>query len=139
MTTKYCASTPLMRVVINGNYAMAEYLLNVGAHVDAVNKRNETALYMACYKGYLELVKLLIKYGANVNSFDCDGDTPLAIACYEKKSDVIKYLLENGANVREDFYYIFENILISKKPNIYVLNFLYRQKHMEFEAIHHCT
>jgi ankyrin repeat protein len=130
----------LMRVVNNGNYDMAEYLLKVGAHVDAINKRNETALYMACYKGHLELVKLLIKYGANVNSFDCDGDTPLAIACYEKKSDIIKYLLENGANVREGFLLYIRDYFNFEKPKHLCLNiFFYRQKLMEFEAIHHCT
>lgn len=89
-----------MRCVYSGNIEIAEYLLSVGAQVDACNSRYETPLYAASHRGFVNLVKILVeKYKANVNCRDKDGDTALSIACYVTNKEIAKYLLEHGANV----------------------------------------
>lgn len=89
-----------MRCVYNGNVEIAEYLLSVGAQVDACNSRYETPLYAASHRGFTNLVKILVeKYKASVNCRDKEGDTALSIACYVTNKEIAKYLLEHGANV----------------------------------------
>ena len=81
------------------NYGeLARCLVEKGASVEAINSRRETALYIASFRGNLDIVRYLVEEcGAEINSQDVDGDTPLTVACYEEKSAVIEYLVEKGA------------------------------------------
>jgi ankyrin repeat protein len=47
-------------------YAIAEYLLQIGADVTLKNKRGDTALAVARKKGYTNLANLLLNYGATM-------------------------------------------------------------------------
>lgn len=95
-------ATALMRACYYNFPGLVEILLENNAQIETKNLRQETALYIAAFRGNFEIVKLLVgKYGANVNSEDIDGDTPLAVACYENKSQVISYLLQHGAQVNK--------------------------------------
>jgi ankyrin repeat protein len=93
-------ATPLMRASYLNFSDNVSLLIENGAEIEAKNKRKETALYIASFRGYIDVVKLLVeKFNANVNNGDCDGDTPLSVACYENQAEVVSFLLRNGANV----------------------------------------
>ena len=51
-------------------------------NVNAVNKRNETALILACESAQTESAKLLLQKGSNPNISDTDGDTSLHAAVH---------------------------------------------------------
>ena len=91
-------TTALMRACYYNYHNLAVSLLQSGADVEAKNTRNETALYIACFRGNLDIVQLLVEnHEARVNISDLDGDTPLSVACYEDKNQVIRFLLQNDA------------------------------------------
>ena len=93
-------ATPLMRASYFNYSDIASLLIENGANIEAKNIRNETALYIASFRGFINVVKILVeKYKADINNPDCDGDTPLSVACYENQVEIISYLLRNGANV----------------------------------------
>ncbi len=63
--------------------AAVEYLLSLGADVDAVDKNGETAMHGAAYKNLPKMVRLLADKGANIslwNQKNKRGWTPLLIA-----------------------------------------------------------
>jgi len=60
-----------------------------------------TPLYIACYRGYIEVVSLLLNHGANVNQPKNTGTTPLYIACANGYVEIVSLLLKNGANVNQ--------------------------------------
>jgi ankyrin repeat protein len=63
--------------------AAAEYLLGLGADVNAVDKNRETAMHGAAYKSFPKMVQFLADHGAKIdvwNKKDNNGWTPLLIA-----------------------------------------------------------
>ena len=91
-------ATAIMRASYYNYPAVVRLLVAHGARVDARNKRQETALYIAAFRGHVDLVRLFVldecSSGVDVNACDHEGDTPLSVACYENKPDVIALLLE---------------------------------------------
>ena len=73
-------ATPLHDVAINGDFEIADLLLQNGAEVDAVASYNQTPLHFAADQGNLKVVEVLLKYGARKDVKDWDGDTPLDLA-----------------------------------------------------------
>eukprot|EP00731_Ephydatia_muelleri_P032496 Em0024g40a len=59
-------------------------------------------LYLASYKGHLDVVKTLFEAGANVDQSSKDGLCPLYSASGKGHLDVVKTLIEAGANVIQD-------------------------------------
>jgi len=45
-----------------------------------IRVKGNTALHIACHRGYLDIVKHLLDNGADKNVTDNDGDTPLHYA-----------------------------------------------------------
>lgn len=78
---------------------IAEFLLEKGAYVDAVNKYGWTALILASVEGHSDYVQLLLEHGAEVNAQARNGKTALTYASEEGHSDIVQLLLENGADV----------------------------------------
>jgi ankyrin repeat protein len=63
--------------------AACEYLLSLGADVNAVDKRNQTAMHGAAYKSLPKVAKLLSARGAKIDLWNRQNDrgwTPLLIA-----------------------------------------------------------
>lgn len=87
----------------NGNrehdVALAEYLINAGARLDATDSTGKTPLYVAVDNGRAEVRDLLINAGASLDTQREDGWTPLINAVYDGQPEAAKALLEAGASV----------------------------------------
>lgn len=89
--------------VLLGSIVTAKKAIQSGADVNLICgdeftiTHQQTLLYMAAYKGFLDIVRLLISQKANVNQTIDDGSTPLLVACQQKHTRVVQELLENKA------------------------------------------
>ena len=91
--------TPLFLAVENGNYEIAEILLNFGAKVNARDEDKQTPSMRLDDDAGAELVRLLIKHGAKVNLVDKEGNTALILAAGEVKAEILQILIDEGASV----------------------------------------
>jgi ankyrin repeat protein len=57
-----------------------DYLLTLGADINATNEAGQTALHGAAYMGGMALVQQLVDRGAKLNTQDAQGQTPYRIA-----------------------------------------------------------
>ena len=93
------ATKPLVRAALEGNFALAEKLLDQGADPNSYDDGRGTALLYAAYWGYLPLVEKLIDRGADPNiACSMSGGTPLMNAARMGKRQVYQLLLSRGAN-----------------------------------------
>ncbi|PIO31049.1 hypothetical protein AB205_0006570, partial [Aquarana catesbeiana] len=90
--------TPLMWAAAHGQIAVVEFLLQNGADPQILGKGRESALSLACSKGYTDIVKMLVECGVDVNEYDWNGGTPLLYAVHGNHVKCVKILLENGAD-----------------------------------------
>ncbi|KAB1280668.1 Ankyrin repeat family A protein 2 [Camelus dromedarius] len=90
--------TPLMWAAAHGQIAVVEFLLQNGADPQLLGKGRESALSLACSKGYTDIVKMLLDCGVDVNEYDWNGGTPLLYAVHGNHVKCVKTLLENGAD-----------------------------------------
>ena len=56
---------------------------------------NETALHVACKKGYCDMIEILLEKGADVQAVNNDKYTPIHIVCRSLRCDCLKVLLGN--------------------------------------------
>ncbi len=68
-------------------------------------KDGDTALMIACEKGYPEIAKLLIQEGASVHTKVKKDQTALIYASQEGHADIVEMLINAGAKVDEKAYY----------------------------------
>jgi len=88
-----------MLAAYNGHRAVAEFLLDQGAQVDARNGQGRTALMFAATGPFPETVALLLERGADPNATDqTEGWSPLMFAAAEGNPKVAEHLLEHGAD-----------------------------------------
>ena len=82
---------------------LAIKLINLGADVNAIKEREQTALMFACANGNYKLVNILISKGADVNAkgriyaADTTFITPLKIAKGNNFKEIINLLIKSGA------------------------------------------
>lgn len=89
--------TPLHGVAGEDQFEMAEYLIQYGADVRAVNDCGVTPLHLAAYP---EMVRILVRYGANIEAREGGGGTPLHIQSENPEGlEVMRELLKLGADV----------------------------------------
>lgn len=96
--------TPLILAVKSRYHTFAIKLIELGADVNAIKEREQTALMFSCANGDLELTRILIQKGADVNAkaraFAQDNPgavTPLKIARSGGFTDIANLLIQNGA------------------------------------------
>ncbi|KAJ6216580.1 hypothetical protein RDWZM_007737 [Blomia tropicalis] len=89
--------TALMEASREGHEEMVALLISHGAQVNAITEESkETALYMACGTGCIEVFNLLMMAGADI---ELGSSTPLMEASQEGHIEIVHRLLEAGANV----------------------------------------
>lgn len=88
----------------NGNTALhaastaevADALVRLGADVDALNNKQESPLYAACFNQRQDVVDLLIEHSADPNQ--STTAVPLIVACQMNNDKLVKILLDYGAD-----------------------------------------
>ncbi len=90
--------TYLMYSALYGRTAVARYLLERNARVNAADNNQYTPLHFAAQAGHLETARLLIEAGANVNARDSFGNSPLMRCNNATPLPILELLLENGAD-----------------------------------------
>ena len=91
----YGGNTAIQEAALQGNVEIAKILIDNGADIHAVNKWNETPLFICGLKnGSAELAQLLIDRGADISASDIDGNTVLDMAKQTGNEAVIKVLKE---------------------------------------------
>lgn len=94
------ANESLLDAVRQGDFdAVRYYIEDQGAHVEARDQRNRTALHIATEHGFTLCIEALIDLGARVNATDHQQATPLMIAAERGLADTVNMLLENGADI----------------------------------------
>ena len=75
-------------------------VLSHGVDVNATNKKNKTALVIACHKGNTDAINILLNAGADPNIPDCKGATCIHHAVIKGCSkDVLETIMNHGADV----------------------------------------
>ncbi|XP_057827234.1 E3 ubiquitin-protein ligase KEG isoform X2 [Cryptomeria japonica] len=73
---------------------------SIGALLEGRNAEGQTALHLACMRGYAELVESILECPeADVEVLDKDGDPPIVFALAAGTPDSLKALISRGANV----------------------------------------
>ena len=91
--------TPLMYAASQGNYELAEFLLERKARVLSKDKFKRTALIMAVRNGHTRLASLLLQHGSEWNHADSSYNTPLHYAAGSGFIECIDLLIKHGAEV----------------------------------------
>jgi ankyrin repeat protein len=121
---KFGEQTPLMWAVTRRHPAMADFLLQNGADVNArsavrdyqrvataesraksLDRGGFTPLLYAARENCRECIDVLLKHGADVNLPDPSGVVPMVIAIINGNTDIARRLIEAGADVNQwDIY-----------------------------------
>lgn len=92
----------LIEAIRNGDQDSAKRILQQRTYtsIDKQSPRKDgTALFWACCRGYIEIVHLLILHGADVNKCTSWGSTPLHACADHNHAEILRLLLRFGANV----------------------------------------
>ena len=73
-------NTPISAAAWGNRFEVVEYLVGVGANVDAPNAWGSTALHRAIDAGNLEMAGLLVTLGADVDKVNGDGKSAVEMA-----------------------------------------------------------
>ncbi|KAK1793099.1 hypothetical protein P4O66_011502 [Electrophorus voltai] len=92
--------TPLMAACSSGSYQMAQFLITLGADVNACDQFNWTPLHHACHAGQMDIIELLVQSGAMLDAVALNGATPLMRAIESCRLSCVDYLIGAGAKVQ---------------------------------------
>ena len=95
------SSTPLIKACQSAKVAVANFLIDKGADVNATDNWKHTPLTRACYNQDIDLtfIQRLINKGANINWQGINGNTPLHWAAFSGGLGITRLLIKNGADV----------------------------------------
>ena len=71
---------PLQWAALNNRVAVATFLIERGAAVNATDNDKQTPLHWACVRGSLPCAELLLRHGARLDQADCRGYDPIHVA-----------------------------------------------------------
>ncbi|XP_034153463.1 ankyrin repeat and EF-hand domain-containing protein 1 isoform X1 [Esox lucius] len=94
--------TPLMTACGSGNYDVAEFLVGLGADVNACDQFSWTPLHHASHGGQLDILDLLVCSGSVVDAVAMNGATPLMRAIESCRPCCVDYLIKAGASVEAE-------------------------------------
>ena len=86
-------ATPLLWAVEKDHREIIDYLLQLGADINAQGQQGVSSLHRAALLGNESLVKYLLEHGAKVNIFDNTNATPLINAAGKGHLAVVRLLL----------------------------------------------
>jgi ankyrin repeat protein len=92
--------TALMVASREGDFRLAEWLIERGANVNAKTPDGHTALMYASYNRFPEIVRLLISRGARVNLKSIQGHTALSEVLESDKKVIIE-MLQNASSMED--------------------------------------
>ncbi len=103
--------TPIHYAIYLGNINTLKKLISLGADVNLTNSRNQTALFLAIWKGHSEITQLLLDAGALVEpgyikvnlqgNHEAEDMNPLMLASYVGFLQGVKMLCVHGADVNK--------------------------------------
>jgi len=97
---KHDGMSALLYACSMGNDKFVNILLDRGADITSVSRRNETALVLAIGRREISLPTIKrLAADENINSIDDNDATPLMIACIHGRVGVVKFLLTKHVNV----------------------------------------
>ena len=92
--------TALHWAAANGDAALTQMLLSVGANIRATTRLGGiTPLLMASQSGHAQVVAALLAAGAAANSSTGTGATALMLAARSGNTETVTRLIENGADI----------------------------------------
>jgi ankyrin repeat protein len=91
--------TALLYAARGGKLAVCQFLMKVGADLDACDKDGRNALHYAARRGNCEVACWLLDNGASVSSTDAHALTPLHQATLGKAPAMVELLLRRGADL----------------------------------------
>jgi ankyrin repeat protein len=94
----YEGDTALHLAAAANDVQLVETLLELGAAVDARNRRGAQPLHYACDGGDAAVVDALVAAGADPNATDKSGVAPLHRAVRNRRVSVVRALLDAGAD-----------------------------------------
>ncbi len=87
----------LHQAVAKGKKSQVKLLLGTSSeNIDAVNKKGETCLFRAVYRGDKDIVQMLLENNADPTAHPPGSDSPLHIACLKDSKSILKLLLEKS-------------------------------------------
>lgn len=90
--------TPFYFAVTYNKPAVAKFLIDQKADVNALYNKHYTALMSAIDEDNFEMAKLLLENGADVNLLDKHGSSSLKKAIAKDNLEIVKLLVEAGAD-----------------------------------------
>ena len=78
--------------VREGYLDIAKLLIDRGAEIDVLDRKDFTPLHNATWNGNLEMTKLLLEAGADIEASTYDGDTPLSLAQNNDQAQVAAFI-----------------------------------------------
>ncbi|MBU0514107.1 MAG: ankyrin repeat domain-containing protein [Proteobacteria bacterium] len=111
--------TALHQTALSGHVAVARYLLDQGAALEARDKYGFTPLHQAAHRhAKITVTRLLIERGAKVNAPDIKGHTPLFRAILNGRPDIAALLKKSGGRLPADAAARFFVAVAQNDPNL---------------------
>ncbi len=89
--------TPLHRAVTEGSLSTVTWLLDHGAHLQAVNAKGQTPLHLAAGANRTDIISLFLERKASLSAIDHQGNTALHTAAEAGANQAVVALLKAGA------------------------------------------
>lgn len=86
-------ASALIYALQSQHYAVAEMIIDAGAHINEIDNRKRTVLMIESAKGNIDAVNLLLNKGASLEYRDIDGRNALMLAAKNGRLEIIKFLL----------------------------------------------
>jgi ankyrin repeat protein len=81
-----------------GQIQQVKDYLDKGMDINAKNRFDETALFIAASAGHFELVKCFCSLGADINAKNCVDESVMTVAAFNNHDRILTHLLEKGVD-----------------------------------------